>query len=93
VTNSFRKNPACLTSRHWKKSPSTTGFFSNFWNITPFHWTPSGNRLFFIYNQRGHQILRLLALQPSTGRVHTVVKERSKTFIDLFPENLGVSLG
>ncbi|VGO15290.1 Dipeptidyl aminopeptidase 4 [Pontiella desulfatans] len=57
-------------------------------HIKEFHWTPEGDRLFFLYNERGHQTLRLLALQAATGKIATVIEEKSPTFIDYSQKTL-----
>ncbi|VGO19073.1 prolyl oligopeptidase family serine peptidase [Pontiella sulfatireligans] len=54
--------------------------FSNPWNITRLHWAP--DRFFFLYNERGHQTLRLVAVQAATGKTATLIEETSPTFID-----------
>ncbi|MHB1078951.1 MAG: prolyl oligopeptidase family serine peptidase [Prosthecobacter sp.] len=48
-------------------------------NVT---WAPDSHEFYFDYNQRGHQLYRILAADPKTGTVRTVVEETSKTFID-----------
>ena len=45
-------------------------------------WSPDSREFYFNYNQRGHQLYRLLAVDVRTGRVRVVVEETSKTFID-----------
>ena len=45
-------------------------------------WSPRGDEFYFNYNQRGHQLYRILAVNATNGVVRTVVEERSKTFID-----------
>jgi dipeptidyl aminopeptidase/acylaminoacyl peptidase len=45
-------------------------------------WSPRGDEFYFSYNQRGHQLYRILAVDAASGRVRTVVEERSKTFIE-----------
>ena len=45
-------------------------------------WAPDSSEFFFDYNQRGHQLYRILAVNATTGVVRTVVEETSKTFID-----------
>ena len=54
----------------------------NPWDLTEVHWSDDSREVFYVYNQRGHQILRLLAADAATGRVRTVVEERSRTFLD-----------
>ena len=45
-------------------------------------WSPRGDEFYFDYNQRGHQLYRILAVNATNGAVRTVVEERSKTFVD-----------
>ncbi len=45
-------------------------------------WAPDSREFYFNYNQRGHQLYRVLAVNAKTGAVRTVVEETSKTFID-----------
>ncbi|HEX7653041.1 MAG TPA: prolyl oligopeptidase family serine peptidase, partial [Verrucomicrobiae bacterium] len=57
-------------------------------NFTPdgglrnLRWAPDGREFYFDYNQRGHQLYRVLAVNATNGSVRTVVEERSPTFID-----------
>ena len=56
-------------------------------NFTPggeldIRWSPRGDEFFFNYNQRGHKVYRILAVNATNGAVRTVVEERSKTFVD-----------
>jgi dipeptidyl-peptidase-4 len=44
-------------------------------------WAPDSREFYFDYNQRGHQIYRILAANAQTGAVRVVVEETSKTFI------------
>ncbi|MEZ0387713.1 MAG: prolyl oligopeptidase family serine peptidase, partial [Verrucomicrobium sp.] len=46
------------------------------------HWSPKGDEFYFDYNQRGHQLYRILGVNTATGAVRTVVEETSATFID-----------
>ena len=45
-------------------------------------WAPDSRECYFDYNQRGHQLYRVLAVDPKTGEVRVVVEETSETFID-----------
>ncbi len=56
-------------------------------NFTPdgeigVRWSPRSDEFYFNYNQRGHQLYRVLAVNATNGAVRTVVEERSKTFVD-----------
>jgi dipeptidyl aminopeptidase/acylaminoacyl peptidase len=45
-------------------------------------WPPDSGRFTFLYNQRGHQVMRVVAVDAQTGEARVVVDERSSTFID-----------
>ncbi|MFT5288480.1 MAG: dipeptidyl-peptidase-4 [Planctomycetota bacterium] len=46
------------------------------------HWAPDSSRVYCVYNQRGHQVLALRAIDASTGQVTDIATERSETFVD-----------
>ncbi len=56
--------------------------FNEPWSINHFHWSTDGSTCYLLYNQRGHQVMRVIAIDASTGAVRTVVDEHSDTFID-----------
>jgi dipeptidyl-peptidase 4 len=65
-----------------KEIPISHTLFPNPWSISDVRWDPDSSRFTFLYNQRGHQVLRILALDAQTGEVKPIVNEESKTFID-----------
>jgi dipeptidyl-peptidase 4 len=53
------------------------------WRIENLRWSPDSQRLTFQYNQRGHQVFRLMEINTADeGKVRTVVDESTKTFVD-----------
>jgi dipeptidyl-peptidase-4 len=56
--------------------------FPNPWSISQIHWVPDSSRFSFLYNQRGHQVLRVISVDASTGEACSIIDEQSKTFID-----------
>jgi dipeptidyl aminopeptidase/acylaminoacyl peptidase len=56
--------------------------FGNPWSISHLSWSADGRSFRFLYNERGHQLMRLLSVDAETGGVRTVVEEKSPTFID-----------
>jgi dipeptidyl aminopeptidase/acylaminoacyl peptidase len=62
--------------------PIDESLFPNPWGIDEFHWSSDSKSIQFLYNQRGHQVLRLLAADADTGAVRPLIDESSKTFID-----------
>ncbi len=56
--------------------------FANPWSIGDVRWAADSSHFTFLFNQRGHQALRVLAVAAATGAVNPVVAEASSTFID-----------
>ena len=81
-----RVQPFLIRIADEKVLPVANDLFPN--NFTPdgelnnVCWSPSGDEFYFDYNQRGHQVYRILAVNATNGAVRTVVEERSKTFVD-----------
>lgn len=62
--------------------PVSEDLFANPWSIDQLSWASDGKSFRFLYNERGHQLLRVLSVDASTGSVRTVVEEKSPTFVD-----------
>ncbi|MBX3441888.1 MAG: prolyl oligopeptidase family serine peptidase [Planctomyces sp.] len=56
--------------------------FVNPWSIDDVRWESDSTRFTFLFNERGHQTLRILSVDAETGAVTPIVEERSPTFID-----------
>jgi dipeptidyl-peptidase 4 len=69
-----------LTAR--KQIPVSDELFPNPWSISDVRWAPDSKRFTFLYNQRGHQVLRVVAVEAGTGAARAIVDEQSKTFVD-----------
>jgi dipeptidyl-peptidase-4 len=65
-----------------KEIPVKDDLFANPWSIEDVRWSPDSRRFTFLYNQRGHQVLRLVAVDAESGTARTIIDEQSKTFID-----------
>ena len=65
-----------------KEIPVSDELFSNPFSISDVRWAPDSKRFTFRYNQRGHQALRVVAVDAATGAARAIIDERSKTFID-----------
>ena len=55
--------------------------FPNAYDITASVWWKDSRGFTFEYNQRGHQVYRVIEVDASTGKARTVIDEQSKTFI------------
>jgi dipeptidyl aminopeptidase/acylaminoacyl peptidase len=45
-------------------------------------WREDSRAITFEYNQRGHQVYRVLELDATSGRTRTVIEEASRTFVE-----------
>lgn len=61
--------------------PLNDALFDNPWSIEDLRWAADSSRFTFLYNQRGHQALRLVAVDGATGAAKAIIDERSETFI------------
>lgn len=62
--------------------PLDDELFKNPWSNTEFRWSADGKEFLFLFNQRGHQVLRLVGIDGETGKARAVIDEVSKTFVD-----------
>jgi len=64
-----------------REIPVADTLFSNPWSTDDLRWSADSGRFTFVYNQRGHQVLRILAVDATNGTVQAIVDEQSPTFI------------
>ncbi|MBN2683758.1 MAG: prolyl oligopeptidase family serine peptidase, partial [Pontiellaceae bacterium] len=77
-----QSKPCLFDLQTMKPIPVDDALFPNPWDITDCRWAPDGSQFYFVYNERGHQVARLLSLNPQTGAVKVLAEETSDTFID-----------
>ncbi len=65
-----------------KQIQVSEALFPNPWEINQYDWESDSKHLLFLYNQRGHQIMRYLRVDVETGEAKAVIDEEAKTFID-----------
>jgi len=56
--------------------------FTNAWSVEEIRWWPDSSRFTFLFNQRGHQTLRIVSVDAQSGAARAIVDEHSQTFID-----------
>ncbi|MBR5160062.1 MAG: prolyl oligopeptidase family serine peptidase, partial [Thermoguttaceae bacterium] len=62
--------------------------FPNQWKVLPILWLVDSSELIVRYNQRGHQVYRYLAFNPTTGAVRIVHEQKTDTFIDYWKKDM-----
>src|SRR5262245_12347115 len=65
-----------------RQIPVSDELFANPWSVSEVRWDTDSSRFTFLYNQRGHQVLRIVGVDARTGEAKPIVDEQSKTFID-----------
>ena len=69
------------------------GLFNNPWRINRIRWAKNSREFTFEYNERGHQVLRIISVNSRNGKTKLVVEETSNTFIDYSQKNYVYWLG
>ena len=52
------------------------------WSINRIEWGPDSGAFYYLYNERGHQTLRVVRVDARTGESRVIIEETSDTFID-----------
>jgi len=65
-----------------KHIPIGNELFPNPWSVENIRWDRDSRRFTFLYNERGHRVLRVIAVNAETGETQTIIDEQSETFID-----------
>ena len=54
----------------------------NTWSINRIQWAPDSSAFYYLYNERGHQALRVVRVDAETGESKVIIEETSDTFIN-----------
>jgi len=77
-----KARPVLFDADSTKQIPVSNDEFENPWSIEDLRWSKDSSHFTFVFNQRGHQVLRLVRVDAASGAVTVKVDERSDTFID-----------
>ncbi len=58
------------------------GLFPNPYANSRLEWREDSRAVTFEYNQRGHQLYRVVEIDATTGRTRSLIEESSKTFVE-----------
>ncbi len=79
----IRQTRPCLFDAVDKRRiPVDEGLFDNPWDNGDGAWSADSAEFSFVYNQRGHQVMRIVGIRGGDGRTRAIHEERSRTFID-----------
>ena len=74
--------PHLFDAESKREVPIRDELFANPYDISEVHWSPDSSQFTFLFNQRGHQVVRIIGVDAATGRARAIVDETSKTFVD-----------
>ena len=77
-----QERPHLFDVTNKREIPTENNLFANPWKISDVHWTEDSKNFRFVYNQRGHQVLRVINIDADSGSVSALIDEQSETFID-----------
>ncbi len=65
-----------------REIPIEQALFHRPWRISRLRWAADSSRFTFIYNQRGHQALRIVSVHAEDGAATSLIEEAPDTFVD-----------
>ncbi len=65
-----------------REIPISDELFPNPYSLGQVRWFPDGSRFTFYYNQRGHEVVRIIVVDAQTGIADALVDEVAETFVD-----------
>jgi dipeptidyl aminopeptidase/acylaminoacyl peptidase len=68
-----------------------SALFPNPYALQSLQWRRDNRAFVFDYNQRGHQVYRVIEVDAATGKARAVIDEKSDTFIDYRTAAAGLS--
>lgn len=74
--------PRLFEVANHREIPVDNELFKNPWEINEVTWAADSSEFSFVYNQRGHQVVRIIGVRADSGSVRKIHEETSKTFID-----------
>ncbi|UAK26697.1 S9 family peptidase [Sphingomonas nostoxanthinifaciens] len=74
--------PALFDVAAGRQIPVATDLFANPYDMSALDWRKDSRSVAFEYEQRGHQLARVIALDADTGAAHAAVTETARTFIN-----------
>jgi len=90
TTNVYRKpgdvvdfdHPVVFDVESQHQMPGDIALFPNPYANTRLEWRSDSRSVTFEYNQRGHQVYRVIEIDATTGRTRTLIEETQKTFVE-----------
>ena len=75
------RTPRVIDIEGQKEIPLPKDLFPNPWEVKLERFSADGNVVWFYYNARGHQTIRVVRVDLATGDAKTIIDEHSPTFL------------
>ncbi|WP_035141055.1 S9 family peptidase [Flavobacterium daejeonense] len=76
------KSPQLFDIASKKHLVIATGLFQEQYELSDFDWKDDSSAFTFEFNQRGHQVYRVLEVNAADGKVKVIIDETSPTFVN-----------
>ncbi len=76
-----QKTLRLFSAEEAKEISVSNELFENPWSLRFVRWTDDGKKFWLHYNQRGHQVVRLIEVELATGEARTLIEESVDTFV------------
>lgn len=77
-----QKTPVIFDTQTGRRMEADMSLCDNQYDLYNFQWLPDSREVTMEYNQRGHKVVRVLAMNAETGAMRTVVEETAETFVN-----------
>ena len=74
--------PVIINVNTGNKVEADSHLIENQYDLGWMQWMPNGKEVTMEYNQRGHHLYQVLAMDAETGKLRTIVEERSQKFVN-----------
>lgn len=74
--------PHLFRATDFAEIPVDNSLFPNPWSLDALAWIDDSSAFRFLYNQRGHQSMRLIEVAAATGVARVIVADECETFFD-----------
>jgi dipeptidyl aminopeptidase/acylaminoacyl peptidase len=74
------EQPVVFDAEAKTRADVDNSLFPNAFELSDIAWRKDGRGLTFEYNQRGHQVYRVIEVDPATGKARAIISEEPKTF-------------
>jgi dipeptidyl aminopeptidase/acylaminoacyl peptidase len=74
------ERPFIFTVATGKRQDVDNALFPNAYDMSALSWRRDSSAVTFEYNQRGHQVFRIIEINAATGKTRALISEEPKTF-------------